>query len=178
MDILELIKERRSVKKYLDKAIPYIDMVKILEAGRWAPRAGNVHDIEFIVVRDRKQINEIANTSYGQYWINNSPLVIIIVSDIEKVRTVFGDQAEKFSIANAWATAQNMVLEAESIGISSCLIGSFDENKIKIKFGIPNDRRVWVMITFGYMLEKPFAPHRLELSYITYFDRYGKRTIF
>ncbi len=178
MDILEIIKGRRSIKKYIDKPVPYEDLVKILEAGRWAPRAGNVHDIEFIVVRDRKLINEITEASYGQYWINNAPLVIILVSNVDKVRAVFGDYAQNFSIANAWTAAENMVLEANSLGIGSCLIGTFDEEKIKIKFGIPVNDRVWVMITFGYPFEKPFVPHRLDLSYITYFDRYGKRTIY
>ncbi len=177
-DMLRLMKNRRSVRKYLDKAIPYEYIVKILEAGRWAPRAGNAHDIEFVVIRDRKTINKIAQASYGQYWITTAPLLIVLVSDYDRIKRLFGDFGDSFSVGNAYTTAENMILEANSLGLGSCIIGSFDEKELKILLNIPNEKKIWLFITFGYPLEVPFTPHRYELNNLVHFDRYGQKSIY
>ena len=54
MDVLEAIKERRSIRKYEPKAVPEEKLTQILEAGRWAPSAGNSQPWRFIVVRDEE----------------------------------------------------------------------------------------------------------------------------
>ncbi len=177
-DLLNLMKSRRSIRKYLDKALPYDHIVKILEAGRWAPRAGNAHDIEFIIVRDRNLINKIAQLSYGQYWIATAPTIIVLVSDYDRVKRLFGDFGDSFSIGNAYTTAENMILEAHKLGIGSCIVGTFDEKELKILLNIPVEKKVWLFITLGYPLETPFTPHRLDLQNLVYFDRYGKKTIY
>ena len=177
-DLFNIIKSRRSIRKYLDKAIPYEFILKILDAGRWAPRAGNAHDIEFVVVRDREKINKLAQLSYGQYWITSAPLVIVLVSDYDRVKRLYGDFGESFSIGNAYTTAENMLLMANYLGLGSCIIGTFDEKELKILLNIPMEKKVWLFITFGYSLETPFVPHRLDLQNLVHFDSYGKKTIY
>ncbi len=177
-DLLDLIRKRRSIRKYLDKALPYDHIVKILEAGRWAPRAGNAHDVEFIVVRDRETINKIAELSYGQHWISTAPLIIVLVSDYDRIKRLYGDFGDSFSVGNAYTTAENMLLEAYSLGIGSCIVGVFDEKKLKILLNIPIEKKVWLFITFGYPISEPFTPHRIDLHGLVHFDRYGKKTIY
>lgn len=77
MDVLEAIKERRSIRKYEPKAVPEEKLTQILEAGRWAPSAGNSQPWQFIVVRDEEVKNELARVAaYGRF-LAEAPLSIL-----------------------------------------------------------------------------------------------------
>ena len=62
MDITDVIKSRRSIRKFLDKPIKQGDLNKILNAARMAPSAGNMQPWHFIVIQDRETINQMENT--------------------------------------------------------------------------------------------------------------------
>ncbi|MHA1974506.1 MAG: nitroreductase family protein, partial [Candidatus Hodarchaeales archaeon] len=55
MELLELIKKRRSVRSYKNDKIAENDIETLLEAARWAPSAGNRQPVEIIVVKSHKQ---------------------------------------------------------------------------------------------------------------------------
>lgn len=123
-DILEIIKSRRSIRNYKKEKIKDEDILKILEAGRWAPSASNNQPWRFIVVLDQELIKKIGDACKIltiNSFVKTSPLILIIYSE----------KKHKWVDLDCGMCSQNMMLEAHTLGIGSCFIGAYRENKIK-----------------------------------------------
>jgi nitroreductase len=168
MDVLELIKTRRSIRKYKKKAVPEDLVEKILEAGRWAPSASNSQPWEFIIVRDGKIKEEVAKaTIYGKF-LADAPLGIAVVID---------PKASTHPVEDGAITTQNMLLAAHALGLGTCWIGSYGsayEGKVKEILRIPNEKRVLSIISIGFPAESPKST-RKEIEEITFTDFYGRK---
>ena len=183
MDILKLIKTRRSIRRYQDKPLTKEEIDKILEAGIWGPSITTflrIQPWQFVVISDKKLIKEIyeivlkkskkagigvnillhsaANT------INTASVLIAVYNtgDLKKIRvrykeiyTRFSKLAVKAELSAISAAIQNMILVAEDLGIGSCWldIPLFCEKDIN-KFVDTNDELV-ALLTFGYPAEQP-----------------------
>jgi len=147
MSLLDIILSRRSIRRYENKEIPQDVLDKIIEAGRQSPSAVNKQPYHFVIVKD----TEIKKKLQGLYsnFLKNAPIVIV------------GCANPKAWLTGKWATIdttialERMVLAAWSIGIGSCWIGSFQEQKVKETLKIPKDWKVVALITLGYPAETP-----------------------
>ncbi len=165
MDALELIKQRRSIRKYKKEKIKQEEILKILEAGRWAPSASNNQPWRFIVIRDEELIKKIGGACKIltiNSFVETSPLIIIIYTE-KKHRWVYLD---------CGMCAQNMMLEAYSLGIGSCFIGAFREKKIKEIVNLPEDFNVVGLITFGY-IDETRESNRIGLNSLVKYEKYS-----
>lgn len=170
-DILEIIKSRRSIRNYKKEKIKDEDILKILEAGRWAPSASNNQPWRFIVVKNQELIKKIGDACKIltiNSFVENSPLIVIIYSE-KKHRWVDLD---------CGMCAQNMMLEAHSLGIGSCFIGAYRENKIKKIVNLPDEFNVIGLITFGYIESGKNFSERLNLEDLMMYDYYKKEGYF
>src|SRR3989344_822949 len=101
MDLEECIKGRRSIRLYKDKDVEWEKVVKILDAGNYAPSSGNIQNWEFILVKDSKNVEKVANSCYNQSFVIEAPLIFIICAEISKIRRLYGEKGEKvYSIQN------------------------------------------------------------------------------
>ena len=147
MSLFDVILSRRSIRRYENKEIPQDTLDKIVEAGRQSPSAVNKQPYRFVIVTD----SEIKKELKGLFsrFLENAPIVII------------GCANTKARLTGKWATVdttialENMVLAAWSLGIGSCWIGSFNEQKIKELLKIPEDWKIVALVTFGYPAETP-----------------------
>ena len=139
-DVLEIIQQRKSVRQYLDKHIPDEDLKKILEAGRLAPSWMNVQSWDFILVKSQEMKNMLCNLSLGQAHVKNADALIVCVADlhawehagITNIKNPALNPALQGSDGIKIRTLEQvifpvsyMMLEAEALGISSCIIGAF-----------------------------------------------------
>lgn len=162
MDILDLIKTRRSIRKYKDIPIKDEDVIKIIEAGRWAPSASNNQPWRFFVITGKENIKKVGNAckyAFLNTFVENARLLVVIYSD-KKHRFVETDCA---------LAAQNMMLEAHSLGIGSCYLGAFREKTVKKILGL-KEEKILSIISFGYPEEIPVAPERMPLESIVRSD--------
>ena len=81
MDLLNLISNRKSVRKYLDKHIPDEDLRTVLEAGRLAPSWMNVQSWKFILVKSQENKNLLSELSIGQQQVKNADALIVCIAD-------------------------------------------------------------------------------------------------
>ena len=165
MDVLEAIKERRSIRSYELKAVPDEKLTPILEAGRWAPSSGNRQPWRFIVVRDEKVKNELARVAVWGSFLAQAPVGIAVVID---------PQGSSHPVEDGAAATQNMLLAAHALGLGTCWIGSYGsdyEARAKEVLGIPGDKRLLSLISLGYPAESP-RKGRMELSELVCYDRY------
>jgi len=173
MDLLELIKTRRSVRKYINKPIPWDDISNITDAGRYAPSSGNLQNWKFIVVLDKEKRKAIADASLKQYWMETAPVHIVIISEPQKAERYYGTRGERlYSVQNCAAAAQNMILEAHNLGLSSCWVGAFDEEMVKRTLRIPAEARPQIILTIGYPAEQPDKPAKLPQETLTWYNRW------
>jgi nitroreductase len=176
METLEAINRRRSVRKYLEKPIEFEKLTTILDAARKAPSAGNLQDWNFILVTDRALIKEVADYSVEQYWIATAPAVIVICTMPEKHEMFYGLRGKRlYNIQDCAAAIQNILLAATDLGLATCWIGAFEEDKIRSLFAIPPDVRPQAIITLGYGDETPGDRALIPIENIVFFNRYGMK---
>ena len=174
-DVLEIIQQRKSIRQYLDKHIPDEDLKKILEAGRLAPSWMNVQSWDFILVKSQEMKNMLCNLSLGQAHVKNADALIVCVADlhawehagITNIKNPALNPALQGSDGIKIRTLEQvifpvsyMMLEAEALGISSCIIGAFgseitgvlEENQKEAKeaLGLKDWHIISTIITLGY----------------------------
>lgn len=142
MELLDLIKNRRSIRKYQSRQIPREAVEKIVEAGLYAPNAGGRQGTMIVAVRDGALTEKLGRMNLAKF--DRSRLLGTYVSkeqpstiDDPTIRSgfygaptvcaVFAPQNFLFSIPDAFCAAENMVLEAAALGIASCIVSRGEE---------------------------------------------------
>ncbi len=177
--ILELIKKRKSVRKYLDRAIPREDIIKCIEAARLAPSAENVQPWRFIVIDDPELKEQfVKETCSGIYrpssFIKNASAIIVIVARPDLIANFIGSgiQGTKYYLIDIGIAGEHLVLQAQELGIGTCWIGWFNEKKARKFFKLPPRRKVAALIAMGYPAEGATKiKKRLPLKEILFFNK-------
>lgn len=176
METEECILTRRSVRKFKKTVVDMEKIGRILEAGRAAPSAGNVQNWMFIIVDDEAKRKKIADACFQQYWMASAPIIIVVCSKPHEVQRYYGIRGERlYSVQNAAAAAENMLLMAHDQGLGGCWVGAFDEDKIKDILGIVKEARPQVIIPLGYSDEQPLTPSKYKLDNVVYWNKWWGR---
>jgi len=171
MDTFQVIKSRRSVRKFLDRKIPDVVLYAILEAGNAAPAAGNHPNWKFIIVEDKETKKAIARAALKQDWIAQAPVIVVACSDPASLVREYGAKArETFAAHNVAAAIQNMLLAAANFGIGSTWIGAFAETPIRKECRIPDNIDIIAVIPFGYAAERPVPPSRPYFADVLFWE--------
>jgi nitroreductase len=173
MELLDLIKKRRSVRKFRNVLIEKDKLMKVLQAGHWAPTAGNLQSWKFIVVKEKKTREEIAEAAFNQMWLTEAPVLIIIGAELAKIKRYYGVRGERlYAVQECAAAIENMIIEAESLNLSTCWVGAFDEAAIKRILEIPDSTRPQAIVALGYGDETPPVPSKYGLKDVVYFEKF------
>ncbi len=175
MNVLDVIRKRRSIRKYLPVAVEWDKVVEVLEAGRHAPSAGNLQDWKFVVVTDAKRKQAIATACLNQVWMETAPIHIVICSNPEKTIQQYEERGEEYSIADAACVAMNMMLAATAQGLASCWVGAFEKTMLIEVVGIPDRATPRLVLTMGYADEIVPMPPRIPLESLVFLQSYGNR---
>jgi len=176
--VLEVIKERRTVRKYRTQDVSDSDLNKILEAARYAPSAGNQQPWEFVVIRNHLNKERIAHACFDQMWIAEAPVVIVVATNILLSTSKYKDRGEKlYGVQGTAAAIENMLIAAESLGIGSAWVGSFSERAVSVLTACPDYARPCAVLTFGYSDEVSVMPPRQELKEFVHKEHFGKLEI-
>jgi nitroreductase len=173
MDTFEAIYGRRSIRAFSKKDITRTQLTKILDAGRQAPSAGNLQPWELVVVRDSKRKMALARAAFGQYFIAEAPIVVVIC--VNPARTVwrYGDRgAGLYCLQDTAAFIQNMLLASYAIGLGSCWVGAFDEARAAEAIEALDTIRPVAIVPIGSPAESPSAPARRSLGDIVHEERF------
>ena len=165
-DILDLLKSRRSIRKYTDQPVEDEKIQKCLEAAQWAPSASNKQPWEFIIIRDedtRKKLSELH--PYAKF-VAQSPVVFIPLTNPEIHQKYHWSDT-------ALATLQYM-LEAHSLGLGTCWAGVIEssvEPEIRTLLGIPDHLHVLGLVATGYAAEQP-TKTRKDFESLVHYENY------
>ena len=152
--LMEVITQRRSVRKYKNEPFPMEELINLIEAARWAPSAGNSQPWEFILVNDENMVSGLKAVSPG--WLKPAPALIVMC--INKNRET------DWSYMDVGAAMQNILLYAHSKGVGCCPIGSFAVETVKELLDIPPHLEPVLFMTVGYPDEKPAVIKHLPIE--------------
>jgi nitroreductase len=182
MDLMEAIRERRSIRKYKADPVSEEALQKVIEAVRWSPSWANTQCWEVIIVRDPNMKSELANTltatNPARSSIAETPLVIVLcgkkgVSGFKKgeAATVKGD----WLMFDTGIAMQSLCLAAHALGLGTVVVGLFDHKKAEEILGLPQNVEVVAMTPLGYPAAQGGAPKRKEVSEFVFSERYPKK---
>ena len=185
MELLEQIKNRRSIRKYQSVQIPRLDLEKRIEAGTDASNAGGGQRSMIVGIRNAKLVEQIGKMNMahfdrskliGSHVSKEQPSVI----DDPTIKSgfygapalciVFAQKNFMFGIPDAFCCAETMLMEAYDLGISSCIVSRAEETfdnetgaEMLKEWGVPENYIARCFVTLGYCDgEYPQAKPRKE----------------
>lgn len=152
VDFWQIIKKRHSVRDFdSSRDVSDKDIEKIIEAANCAPSAGGIYPTDFVVIRDQETKNKLAEAALGQDFISRAPVVIVIVSDVEKIALHYGERGKNlYAVQDAAAATENLLLAATALGFSTCWVGAFDEEAVAKILKLQPEIRPLTIIPVGY----------------------------
>lgn len=190
-DVLNQIKNRKSVRVFEEKLITADIKKEILNAAFEAPTAGAMMLYSILDITDEVLKERLALICDNQPFINKAPLVLIFLADYQRWYDSFGfeDCSPRkpgegdilLACADAIIAAQNTVVAAESLGLGSCYIGDIIENceEVRELLELPDYVLPAAMVVYGYPTESQKnrrKPSRFESQYIVYENKYHRLT--
>jgi len=173
MDVLEAIKGRRSVRAFKSEDVSEEIVEKLVDAGRWAPSAGNIQPWEFIVVRKPEIKRRLVEAALGQTFIEEAPVVIVVCANETRSSQGYGVRGKTlYCIQDTAAAIQNIHLAAYSLGLGTCWVGAFREEEARKTLKIPHGIRPVAIIPVGYPAESPSPRSKRSISQIVHYETF------
>ncbi|MFW5946184.1 MAG: nitroreductase family protein [Candidatus Natronoplasma sp.] len=173
MEFKKIAEKRRSVRSYTEEKIPKEDIEEMIRIGHMAPSAGNRQARDFIIVDDEEEKEKLVENAYGQSFIGDAPWVIVICANKERSAERYGERGrELYSIQDATAAVENILLAAVDMGYSSCWIGAFDESKVADQLDIPGGVRPIALLPIAHPARKPKKPEKIAAEELIHYGRW------
>lgn len=156
----DLAKIRQSDRKYKDQAVEKEKLIQCLETARISPSANNSQPWKFVVVDDFEKKEQMAECTIGlgmNKFTHQCPVLVAVVMEKQNFMSTIGSMIKNkdYSLFDIGIAVNQFCLQAADLGLGTCIIGWFDEKKIKKILGVRR-RRIPLLISVGY----PDAPTR------------------
>lgn len=177
-DFYRLVAARQSDRAYdTNRPVEPEKVQRILEATRLSPSACNGQPWHFIVVADSELREDIARSMVGlglNKWAIQAPVLILVVEEATKTTSLLGGLVKHnhYPYIDLGIAAAHLTLAAEAEGLGSCMIGYFDEKKIKKMVGVPRRKRLPLIITLGYAAKEKRSKKRKSFDEIVSYESY------
>lgn len=187
MNFNNVVKERRSVRTFLNKDVPPELIYQLLDYGHAAPSAGNIQPWEFIVVRNEGMKRSIVETTFigrdekdgkPQEWMMSAPVFILVCGNREKVRQRYGETSlHSLLYLDTSACIENILLGAVYLGLASCYVSGFREEELSKVMGLPKDYQSIAVLPIGYSNEFCFKRPKVPMQSIIHYERFGEQRV-
>ena len=162
MDFSELVKIRQSDRKYEKRPVEHDKIQQCIETARLSPSSNNSQPWKFVIVESPEKKEKINSPASGAGSINKfvqeAPIVVAVVQErqaiLSKASSIF--QQKDYSQIDIGIAVNQFCLQARDLGLGTCILGWFNEKKVKEVLEIPKSKRVPLLIVVGY----PASPTR------------------
>ncbi|MBP3563917.1 MAG: nitroreductase family protein [Bacteroidales bacterium] len=177
MEFSELIQKRQSDRRYAPKPVAREHILKCLEAARLAPSACNSQPWKFIVVDDRAKLAELSEAAIGlgmNKFTVQVPVMVAVVQEKMNLEAKAGAlvKDKDYSLMDLGMAVEHFCLQAAELGLGTCIMGWFDEKRVRKALGVPRGRRVQLLLTLGYPDSPTRAKVRKPLEEISSWNTY------
>jgi nitroreductase len=181
MELMTVIKERRSVRTFSQEPVADALVLEVLEAARLAPSWANTQTWRFIVVKDAKTRQRLSETLGAanpcRRAIADAPVVICLASLLGSAGMFKGgpatDKGDWF-MYDAGIAMEHVVLAAWSLGLGTCHVGAFDAAKAEEILAVPSGYSIVSLTPLGYFSPGSHGTPRKPMKEIAYLDAFGE----
>lgn len=162
MDAFDVIRTRRTVRKYTGEPVPHEVLEKIVDAGRLAASGNNRQPWEFIVVTEPGLLRSLRIPE--DHWMANAGALIAVVMDPES----------RWWVEDGAAAVQNMLLACTALGYGACWLEGYtlrNEDTIRSILGIPANRKLFTLVSIG-VPDEQLVKEKKSLQQVLYWQRY------
>ena len=177
MNFSELITKRQSERQYDSRLVEPEKIVQCIEAARLAPSACNAQPWKFIVVNDpdlKKQVaTAVAGMGMNHFAFEAHAIVAIVLEKpnaMSKIGSVL--KGKEYTLMDIGIAADHFCLQATDLGLGTCIVGWFDEKKVRKFLNIPKNKRIPLLITVGYTTGELRSKKRKKLEMVYSVNRY------
>lgn len=157
MRFTELLTGRQSVRAYADRPVEREKLDMLIEAVRLAPSASNAQPWKLIMVDDPQLRDAVARATFTaaisfNRFAPQAPVIAVLTIERTRAITQIGGWLKKreYPLIDIGIAAEHLCLQAADLGLGTCMIGWFDEGKVRELLGIPRTVRVGLLVTIGY----------------------------
>jgi nitroreductase len=158
MDFLDLVRQRRSVRSYDPARIVEREKLeRCIEALRLAPSACNAQPWKLVVVDNPELKEEVAKAASSKllgfnHFTRQAPILIAVVREEPNLTSKLGSvlKDKPYTLMDVGIAVEHFCLQATAEGLGTCIMGWFDEDKVKQLLKIPKKKRVELLISVGY----------------------------
>lgn len=175
-EFMDIVRGRRSVRKYEAREVPVEALNTILEAVRWSPSWANTQCWELVIVRDpavKEQLQATlppkGNPASGA--MVQAPVIIALCGALKKSGYYKDQDTTKFGdwfMFDLGIACQSICLTAHALGLGTVVVGLFDHDKAKAVLKVPQGYELVAMIPLGFPAKISSAPNRREISEFTH----------
>lgn len=180
MNFYDLIKKRQSTRAFdTERTVERDILNRIVNAGRLSPSACNSQPWHFVIVDDPELKNKVADAASAKllgmnHFTKQAPVHIVIVEEKVNLSSGIGGliKDKHFAFLDIGIAAAHICLAAESEGLGSCILGWFNESKMKRILNIPDNKRVVLDIVIGYAAQPIRDKKRKAIEDVVSFNTY------
>ena len=169
MELKEVIKNRKSIREYEDRPIPEDKLLRVLEAARLAPSGANSQEWKFIIVRDLKRRQQLAQAAEGQTFVAQATVVIAAVATQPALMMICGVPAYAVDLAIA---VDHITLAAVDEGLGTCWIGAFSQEAARKILNVPPKYKIVALMPLGFPNELGRPKTRKSLDEIVCYETF------
>ncbi len=177
MNFEELLLSRQSDRKYEQRTVEKEKIEKCLRAVRLTPSACNSQPWTFVVVDEPEKLRKVqkaaANLGLNRF-APQVPVMVAVVLEKANLTASFGSviKDKEYPLLDIGMAANNFCMQAAELGLGSCMIGWFDEKKVKEVLDIPSGKRVPLLIALGYSAARQREKIRKPMDKIRRYNSY------
>ena len=158
MDVLEAIRTRRSIRKYIDKPVPQDLVQKLLAAAMQAPSARNQQPWQFVVIEDKSTLAKVPEIMPNAAMASKAPLAILICGDLDL------EKSPGYWVVDCAAAMENLLLAAHALGLGAVWTGVYPRQQrmegLGQLVGLPKNVIAHSLVVLGYPDEQVQAADR------------------
>lgn len=147
MDALEVLRTRRSIRRFKPQGVEREKIEAIVDCARLAPSADNLQPWEFVVVTDQKMREEVAKLTDDGKFIREAPVLVAVFC-----------KNTKYYLEDGCAATENILLASWALGLGSCWVAGDKKpytEDIRLLLEVPEGYRLVSLIAIGYPASIP-----------------------
>lgn len=172
MDLDNVIKKRRSVRKFSSKRPNWRDIIECVDMMRYSPTAGKNFALRLLITESKEKIEKISEAAQ-QPFISQAHYALVVYSDPAKIKNSFPEKADKYLRQQAGAAIQNFLLKIEEKGLSTCWIGHLVDSQVKKIFSIPDNMELEGVFPIGYEFKKENPSNKIDFDRVLFFEKHN-----
>jgi len=162
MDAMEAILSRRSIRRYTGEPVPEELIKELLEAAMSAPSASNEQPWQFVIIDDRRILDEIPKFHPYAHMLKEASLAIAVCGDLNE------EMISGYWIQDCSAATQNILIAAHAKGLGAVWLGVYPREEraktVQKLLGLPEHVIPLCFISIGYPAEKKPPSNRYNES--------------